>query len=157
MQGWRVAMEDDCTVMENVGETWVGVFDGHCGVWAANYTVKHLFDNIRETESFRDNFKEMMSEFEQGTVDNKVIEKVKSNITEGFLLTEEQLRDAFQDPELEDAGTTAVVALITEKVTIFANLGDSRAISSCGGRIVMATRDHKPTGKTERDRITVRL
>ena len=22
MQGWRVAMEDDCTVMENVGETW---------------------------------------------------------------------------------------------------------------------------------------
>jgi len=154
MQGWRAGMEDDCTVMENVGETWAGVFDGHGGAWVANFTAKHLFNNIRETESFRDNFKEMTKELEKGTIDDKVIEKVKQDITTGFLLTEEQLRDAIQlNPVLEDAGTTAVVALITEKVIIFGNLGDSRAILCCGGRSVMVTRDHKPSDKTETDRI----
>lgn len=51
------------------------------------------------------------------------------------------------------AGCTAVVALVTKKVIVVANAGDSRAVLSRGKKAIPLSHDHKPSHVTERERI----
>jgi protein phosphatase 1G len=51
------------------------------------------------------------------------------------------------------AGCTAVVALVTKKVIVVANAGDSRAVLSRDKKAIPLSYDHKPSHVTERERI----
>ncbi|XP_016432632.1 putative protein phosphatase 2C 75 [Nicotiana tabacum] len=51
------------------------------------------------------------------------------------------------------AGSTAVMAVVTEETIIVANCGDSRAVLSRGGRAIPLSFDHKPDRQDERARI----
>ena len=56
--------------------------------------------------------------------------------------------------EEEDAGTTAVVVLITPKLIVCANAGDSRAVySRSTNRVIPLSYDHKPNDDDEERRI----
>jgi protein phosphatase 1G len=51
------------------------------------------------------------------------------------------------------AGCTAVVALVTKKIVVVANAGDSRAVLSRDRKAVPLSHDHKPSHVDERERI----
>jgi protein phosphatase 1G len=51
------------------------------------------------------------------------------------------------------AGTTAVVALLSKETVYVANAGDSRAVLSRANQAVPLSQDHKPAAVTERERI----
>ena len=55
--------------------------------------------------------------------------------------------------ESNTAGSTAIVILLKGDQLYCANLGDSRAIASVGGRVQALSVDHKPYNDDEKSRI----
>lgn len=51
-------------------------------------------------------------------------------------------RRALQNPEMKGMGTTFVVAAVTEREVMFANVGDSRAYVLSDGQLTQVTKDH---------------
>jgi serine/threonine protein phosphatase PrpC len=67
-------------------------------------------------------------------------------------------REVIGDDSLEFQGSTAVAVVVHEsddghRTLLSANVGDSRAVLSRGGRAVDLTRDHKPNDEREKARI----
>lgn len=60
-----------------------------------------------------------------------------------------------QDETLKNdqAGSTAVTALVKNNVLYCANIGDSRAIASINGKVEALSQDHKPSNEHELKRI----
>eukprot|EP01114_Cavostelium_apophysatum_P023933 TRINITY_DN9189_c0_g1_i1.p1 TRINITY_DN9189_c0_g1~~TRINITY_DN9189_c0_g1_i1.p1 ORF type:complete len:457 (-),score=48.66 TRINITY_DN9189_c0_g1_i1:383-1753(-) len=110
-----------------------GVFDGHKGVVAVEYTRAYLLSNIVYHSAFNTNPKEA--------------------IKEGFLQTN---RDFFASANEigEDSGTTVTVILTINRTLYCANVGDSRAILvKKDGRAVRLSIDHKASDEQEKKRI----
>ena len=74
------------------------------------------------------------------------------------------LRKAYQDVDnqilheidqgkIEDSGSTAVTALMLENYCHLAWCGDSRALVIRGGKVIQATKDHKPNAPAEKERL----
>ena len=57
-----------------------------------------------------------------------------------------------EQPEL-DAGATALAVVVVGGCLMVANAGDSRAVLSRKGRAIDLSRDHKPSGPAERERV----
>jgi serine/threonine protein phosphatase PrpC len=51
------------------------------------------------------------------------------------------------------SGSTAIMSIVTPTHTIFANVGDSRAVLSADGRVMRSTMDHKPQSTMESTRV----
>jgi serine/threonine protein phosphatase PrpC len=67
-------------------------------------------------------------------------------------------REVIEDDNLEFQGSTAVAVVVYEsedghRTLLSANVGDSRAVLSRGGRAVDLTHDHKPNDEKEKARI----
>ena len=79
-----------------------------------------------------------------------------SNLSDGlrgaFVAMDQQL---LESDRMDQSGSTLVCAVITPGHILCANVGDSRAVLSCGshGEVVALSSDHKPTNVSERERI----
>uniref|UniRef100_A0ACD5Z214 Uncharacterized protein n=1 Tax=Avena sativa TaxID=4498 RepID=A0ACD5Z214_AVESA len=134
--GKRASMEDfyETRVDDVDGETvgLFGVFDGHGGARAAEYVKKHLFSNLIKHPKFM--------------IDTK------SAIAETFNHTDSEFLKA-DSSHSRDAGSTASTAILVGGRLVVANVGDSRAVVSKGGKAIAVSRDHKPDQTDERQRI----
>ncbi|GET03973.1 phosphatase 2C-like domain-containing protein [Rhizophagus clarus] len=138
MQGWRISMEDahtaELTLKDKKGFSFFGVYDGHGGQNVAKYSGAHLHERIARDPSFPDNIEEA--------------------IKNGFLGTDEDLRNDTQYAN-DPSGCTAVTAIITPENHVYVgNAGDSRAVISISGIANAMSNDHKPVNKEESERIT---
>ncbi|XP_791681.3 protein phosphatase 1L [Strongylocentrotus purpuratus] len=143
IQGRRPGMEDrfDYATGEKDGvtEKFCGIYDGHGGEFAAEFTEKLLSQAVlarlatAKRRQLPVNHSQILVE-EILAVDEKFLTVAKSN---------------------EDmAGSTALVALITDSDVIVANVGDSRGVMCDGsGKTVPLSYDHKPHHPQERKRI----
>lgn len=138
MQGWRISMEDahtaELTLKDKIGYSFFGVYDGHGGQNVAKYSGAHLHERIARDEKF--------------SIDLEVA------IKNGFLGTDEDLRN---DPQYanDPSGCTAVTAVVTPNDWVFVgNAGDSRAVMSIEGEALAMSIDHKPLNKDESSRIS---
>ncbi|ONK78879.1 uncharacterized protein A4U43_C01F510 [Asparagus officinalis] len=109
-----------------------GVFDGHGGVRAAEYVKQNLFSNLISHPKF--------------------ITDTKSAIVEAYNRTDSDFLKS-DNSQNKDAGSTASTAIIVGDKLIVANVGDSRAVISRGGKAIAVSRDHKPDQTDERQRI----
>ncbi|XP_044748427.1 probable protein phosphatase 2C T23F11.1 [Coccinella septempunctata] len=138
MQRWRVNMEDFHThilSMPNDPNTaFFGVFDGHGGGKIAEYVGKHLHKYVTNQR-----------EYSEGNIP-EAMRKGFLEIDDAMALEESLTR--------ERSGTTAITVIVKNNQIYCANVGDSRAVASIGGKAVPLSNDHKPNKKEEHDRIT---
>lgn len=109
-----------------------GVFDGHGGVWAAEYLRDNLFRNLIKHPKFFSDTKVATAEI--------------------YMQTDSEFLKA-ESGQYRDAGSTASTAVLVGDHLVVANVGDSRAVISKGGKAFALTRDHKPSLSDERQRI----
>jgi len=155
MQGFRLQMEDalDIQLAKDKGETedekphhrlsFFGVFDGHGGEKASNYTAERLhtilFSNVDPKKPANimqavlkvdEEFLLKKSERKQGTT--------------AVLAIVEPLSESEQKKKKNEGGFKVIVG----------NLGDSRALLvRSTGRFLPLTKDHKPDNFLEKQRI----
>jgi serine/threonine protein phosphatase PrpC len=146
-QGIRLTMEDEVVIHDSLAVTAVGtatgtlkitsplsiygVFDGHGGKKAAEYTKENLVNNI-------------VAELQKG-------KEVKDACIDAFNKTD----DDFIRLGKDTSGTTAVVLLFehSTKRAWCANAGDSRCILAREGKALALSEDHKADRPDELDRI----
>ncbi|KAI3748865.1 hypothetical protein L6452_12264 [Arctium lappa] len=133
-RGKRGAMEDRYSAAVDLQgdskQAFFGVFDGHGGAKAAEFSAKNLNKNI-------------MSE-----VANKHEDELADAVRQGYLATNSEFLK-----EDVNGGTCCVTALIRKGNLIVSNAGDCRAVMSRNGVAEALTADHKPSRKDEKDRI----
>lgn len=99
------------------------IFDGHLGDSVPAYLQKHLFQNILKEEEF-------------WIHPDRAITKAYDKTDQAILS---------HDPQLGRGGSTAVTAILVDLRKLWiANVGDSRAVLSRGGRAIQITVDHEP-------------
>ncbi|EED88239.1 predicted protein, partial [Thalassiosira pseudonana CCMP1335] len=146
MQGWRIHMED-AHIAQPIplpNHSLFAVFDGHGGSFAAEYAAKNLLRVLCRQGAF--------CRYAENAADNVLSGKDSQHAK----LTKAAAKDVpHPSPsDDEDAGTTAVVVLITPRWIVCANAGDSRAVySRSGHRAVPLSYDHKPDDEEEDRRI----
>lgn len=84
----------------------------------------------------------------QGAVRSAFLDVDNTMSKHHSMYVSEEDKDSYGDP-----GTTAVTVLVTPKKLIISHVGDSRGILVRNGKIVFATKDHKPSDKDEESRI----
>lgn len=137
MQGWRISMEDAHTTvlkLDDSGNAFFAVFDGHGGSTVAKYAGKHVHERLKSEADYQK-------------------KDYKAALKRAFLGTDDDLRADpafFHDP----SGCTAVAALLTSNKILVANAGDSRSVMSVKGAVKELSFDHKPQNPAETSRIT---
>ncbi|XP_062574091.1 protein phosphatase 1L-like [Saccostrea cucullata] len=142
IQGRRPHMEDRFNIvidLEETGTSIFGIFDGHGGEFAAEFTEKTLFKYlmVRIMSSSLDdqtgNFTEMIIE-EVLRVDTQLMQIARNNS--------------------DISGTTALFAFLRGDILTVANVGDSRGVlCDKNGTAIPLSYDHKPYNVKERQRI----
>jgi len=133
-RGRREAMEDRYSAVLNVQgdskQSLFGVFDGHGGAKAAEFSAENLDKNIIDEVMRRGD------------------EEIEEAVKQGYLNTD-------SDFLKEDvcSGSCCVTALIRKGNLVVSNAGDCRAVISRGGVAEGLTSDHRPSRKEEKDRI----
>eukprot|EP01119_Soliformovum_irregulare_P018590 TRINITY_DN5735_c0_g1_i3.p1 TRINITY_DN5735_c0_g1~~TRINITY_DN5735_c0_g1_i3.p1 ORF type:complete len:716 (+),score=199.10 TRINITY_DN5735_c0_g1_i3:400-2547(+) len=123
------------TVPRNIPCSFFGIFDGHGGHEAAEFSAKFLLQHVVESFHFpRD---------------------MRQALTDAYLKTD---RDFILKAQVENlfSGTTAVTAFLFGNKLYVANCGDSRAVLGINGKAYPMSRDHKPNLTDERIRIEER-
>ncbi|CAH1780661.1 unnamed protein product [Owenia fusiformis] len=142
IQGRRNHMEDRFNVvldLEHTGTSIYGIFDGHGGEFAADFTEKTLFKTIMVR---------LLKAALAGST-----EDLSALLTEEFLYVDKQLL-AIEKATNEVSGTTALIAMVKDNILTVANVGDSRGVlCDCNGKAVALSIDHKPQLLKERKRI----
>uniref|UniRef100_A0A3Q2DR42 Protein phosphatase 1L n=1 Tax=Cyprinodon variegatus TaxID=28743 RepID=A0A3Q2DR42_CYPVA len=140
IQGRRDHMEDRFQVLTDIVNkshpSIFGVFDGHGGEAAAEFAKTHLAEALHKDEKKEKGGLSYPSILEQQilTLDREMLEKLSANYNE--------------------AGTTCLVALLSDKELIVANVGDSRGVlCDKDGNAIPLSHDHKPYQLKERKRI----
>lgn len=138
MRGKRASMEDyfhaQFKKLPSNGLTvgCFGVFDGHGGPNAADFVRKNLFDSLLNNAKF--------------TTDRTAA------VVEAFVETDQRYLQ-HETGSNRDDGCTAVAAVLVDNKLLVANVGDSRAVLSRGGKAFPLSVDHKPNRQDERTRI----
>lgn len=111
------------------------MFDGHAGHQAAQFCAQR--------------FPPLLSDALAATPDapSDALRAALAALARAFQTAVEEL-----DPAARHCGTTALVVLVTEEAYHVANLGDTRAVLSRGGKAVRLSHDHKPVDEEERIR-----
>ncbi|XP_038049856.1 protein phosphatase 1L-like [Patiria miniata] len=142
IQGRRPRMEDRYDFVHDKNHSGVamyGIFDGHGGAFAADFTEKLLSQSVMA--------RVLQALLKEGKANHSqiLIEEILS-LDEKFLTVARSNNDV--------AGTTALVALLSGNELTVANVGDSRGVM-CDheGRTVPLSFDHKPHLPQERKRI----
>lgn len=145
-------MEDRYTVAN--GGHFAAVYDGHGGDAVSEILRDRLHSLYVKALPLRH-----MEEKQQRLHDvSFTVPSIRSHITalRGALKRIE--RDVLRQDELEYQGSTAVIVIVHvdengQRSLVSANIGDSRAVLSRGGKAVDLTRDHKPSDEREMARI----
>ncbi|KTG00212.1 hypothetical protein cypCar_00021871 [Cyprinus carpio] len=145
IQGRRDHMEDRFDILtdtlNNSHPTIFGVFDGHGGETAAEYAKSHLPVMLRQQLQRYEKQKENSAVTRQSILKQQILNMDKEIL--------EKLSASY-----DEAGTTCLVALLSEKELTVANVGDSRAVlCDKDGNAVPLSHDHKPYQLKERKRI----
>ncbi|XP_073055444.1 probable protein phosphatase 2C 59 isoform X3 [Primulina eburnea] len=107
-------------------------FPGHGGARAAEYVKQNLFSYLIRHPKF--------------------ISDTKSAIADAYCHTDSEFLKSEKNQN-RDAGSTASTAILVGDRLLVANVGDSRAVISRGGKAIAVSRDHKPDQTDERQRI----
>uniref|UniRef100_A0A6U6BKW0 PPM-type phosphatase domain-containing protein n=1 Tax=Guillardia theta TaxID=55529 RepID=A0A6U6BKW0_GUITH len=182
MMGRREYMEDDFSILVDKGAgaegeipALFGVFDGHGGSRASEYCKENLLarvsqlivgrndinsssavENVNATGTEEENSwkaeesKDGPLPEEQQSQKPRVISRLwmKRALDFGFSSIDQELHH-----EVCICGTTAIVAAVTSRYLMVANVGDSRGVLCQDGRAVPMSDDHKPNRPDERRRI----
>lgn len=171
--GRRREMEDAVAVMPAfvAGNDGVyhffGVYDGHGGSQTALYCKDRLHvsvaDEIRQTEPTTEAHWEALMTDCFLKIDVEVAamsgrKRIRSPGISGRGIESRQEEDDQKVPcaeakPSENAGSTAVVAILGSRQIVVANCGDSRAVLSRGGKAIPLSADHKPDRADEMARI----
>uniref|UniRef100_A0A3Q0SCX9 Protein phosphatase 1L n=1 Tax=Amphilophus citrinellus TaxID=61819 RepID=A0A3Q0SCX9_AMPCI len=142
IQGRRDHMEDRFEVLTDIVNkshpSIFGIFDGHGGEAAAEFAKTHLPEALRQQLLTYEREKDLSypSILEQQilTVDKEMLDKLSAAYNE--------------------AGTTCLLALLSDKELTVANVGDSRGVlCDKDGNAIPLSHDHKPYQLKERKRI----
>ncbi|PRP83467.1 hypothetical protein PROFUN_09240, partial [Planoprotostelium fungivorum] len=146
MTGKRPTQEDALLIEENFtyttpeGETkkvqlW-GVFDGHAGSSASKFGVKKYPKALRK-------------QLEEGKEGLEALDGAFQEVNRGF----REAMDANELPPMErHCGSTGLALIVDrEKRKLYcANVGDTRAVLSRGGKAIRLSYDHKPGDEEDR-------
>eukprot|EP00529_Nitzschia_sp_RCC80_P012235 CAMPEP_0113513490 /NCGR_PEP_ID=MMETSP0014_2-20120614/39899_1 /TAXON_ID=2857 /ORGANISM="Nitzschia sp." /LENGTH=581 /DNA_ID=CAMNT_0000409915 /DNA_START=163 /DNA_END=1908 /DNA_ORIENTATION=+ /assembly_acc=CAM_ASM_000159 len=167
VQGARWTMED-AKVVKNGGH-FVAVFDGHGGSEVSSrlrdrlyefYTKalpqRHMEDQERRRVMRRTSKKKKKTKKKDD--DGPSFPSIRSHTAAMRSAIRKIEREVLREDDLEFQGSTCVAVLVHtaedgSRTLLSANVGDSRAILSRGGKAVDLTRDHKPSDERERARI----
>ncbi|XP_064159220.1 protein phosphatase, Mg2+/Mn2+ dependent, 1Lb [Anguilla rostrata] len=145
IQGRRDHMEDRFEVLTDVVNkshpSIFGIFDGHGGEAAAEYVKTHLPEVLKQHLLAYEKEKEnsilsypAILEQHILSVDKEMLEKLSASY--------------------DEAGTTCLIALLSDKELTVANVGDSRGVlCDKDGNAIALSHDHKPYQLKERKRI----
>jgi len=146
--GNRKSMEDYYTIFLHLNEflklqdpnnnneiAFFGLYDGHVGKIAAEYTRAHLHLNIARNLGFNTN-----------------TENTFSCIHNGFLKTSDNFNKIAKKHTIS-AGSTAVIIFLKRDSLYIANVGDSEAVLCRNGIAVILTNSHQPNNEDEKLRI----
>ncbi|KAI4809039.1 hypothetical protein KUCAC02_017955 [Chaenocephalus aceratus] len=145
IQGRRDHMEDRFEVLTDITNkshpSIFGIFDGHGGEAAADYVKAHLPDSLKQQlQAFE-------REKREGTLSHSSI------LEQRILSVDREMLDKLSANH-DEAGTTCLVALLSDRELIVANVGDSRGVlCDKDGNAVALSHDHKPYQLKERKRI----
>ncbi|UJR22104.1 hypothetical protein I4U23_025169 [Adineta vaga] len=161
MQGWRVDMEDAHTTVLKLDDTrwsqwsYFGIFDGHAGFRTANKSAEKL--HLRIVSSLNSLVQDNANLKCLSTISSSQLDfnKLEMAIKDAYFKFDNEWREENRNANPDDkSGSTAISCLIDAERIYFLNVGDSRAILvSTEGRILLATKDHKPNDQAERQRI----
>ncbi|CAD8160937.1 unnamed protein product [Paramecium octaurelia] len=133
MQGWRLQMEDAHLMKPNFIEniSLFAVFDGHGGSGISQFLAENFMNVLISQPAFE------KMDFMQSLHDTFI-----------------QLDDMIKNNEIKNTfiGSTAVVALIADKMLYVANLGDSRCLLMRDDETIELTKDHLPSNELARIR-----
>ncbi|XP_057206371.1 protein phosphatase, Mg2+/Mn2+ dependent, 1Lb [Triplophysa rosa] len=146
VQGRRDHMEDRFDIL--LTDTLNGshphifsIFDGHGGETAAEYVHTHLPAVLRQQLQQYERQKENSLLSHQSILKQHILNMDKELV--------EKLSASY-----DEAGTTCLMALLSEKQLTVANVGDSRAVlCDKDGSVISLSHDHKPYQLKERKRI----
>uniref|UniRef100_A0A8D0AFH3 Protein phosphatase 1L n=1 Tax=Sander lucioperca TaxID=283035 RepID=A0A8D0AFH3_SANLU len=144
IQGRRDHMEDRFEVLTDIVNkshpSIFGIFDGHGGEAAADFAKAHL------PEALRQQLLTYEREREGGLSYPSILEQQILNLDREML---DKLSATYNE-----AGTTCLVALLSDKELTVANVGDSRGVlCDKDGNAIPLSHDHKPYQLKERKRI----
>jgi serine/threonine protein phosphatase PrpC len=156
-QGQRSYMEDRFVAITNykplnqcdgVRRSFLGVYDGHNGDWAAQYASESMHTYLSREIFTEDSAPECPD------AKSKYDENMTAALKRMYLECDDHILDTTSSQGRRD-GCTAVNILQVGKALFAAHAGDSRAvIAYADGRARAMTEDHKPSSATERRRIT---
>ncbi len=130
------------TLPKNMEYSFIGLFDGHNGVTAANYSANRLHIILDEE----------MTNLRSGSDRSPLtVVELQYCIVKSFCLLDDEFLNTRQD-----SGCTVVIALLdrSRRILTVANAGDSRCIlNRVNGRTETCSMDHKPNHRKEEDRI----
>lgn len=132
-QGRRQYMEDTHVYASIGGIKMYGVFDGHGGDEVSKLLIKKLPGYLAD---------------ELKDVNASNTAQMKKAIKNAYLKL-----DSYLYHEEYESGSTAIVVLEVGLKLYFINLGDSRALLVRDGKVLHATKDHKPGDAKEKARI----
>uniref|UniRef100_A0A673B7W7 Protein phosphatase 1L n=1 Tax=Sphaeramia orbicularis TaxID=375764 RepID=A0A673B7W7_9TELE len=142
IQGRRDHMEDRFEVLTDIVNkshpSIFGIFDGHGGEAAADFAKTHLPEALH---------KEKDEKKEKGGI------SYPSILEHQILSLDREMLDKLS-ATYNEAGTTCLVALLSDKELTVANVGDSRGVlCDKDGNAIPLSHDHKPYQLKERKRI----
>lgn len=150
---------EDAYVVANGGH-FVAVFDGHGGSEVSSQLRNRLYKLYTKALPQRhlDDQERRKTQGRRTKKGASTIPSVRSHSAAMKSALKRIERDVLRDDDLEFQGSTCVAVLVHtgedgKRTLISANIGDSRAILSRGGKAVDLTRDHKPSDEQERARI----
>lgn len=150
LQGHRYNMEDEHVIIEDLNkdinkegntapfQAFFGVYDGHCGRAAAEFARDHLHNNLVQLPVITD------------STNNS--DALSVAVRDAFKATDKAFLE-WAHKENNDAGCTAIAALLREDKVFVGNLGDARCVLSRGGKAIDLSQDHKPSRDDEKERI----
>ena len=143
VQGVRNTMEDYASVRINIPEqhncSFFGVFDGHGGNRVSEKCSQILLDELIKDIDF------------SKICDSSNLQNIRTKIEDVFIKIDKTLLPENHEEEIEDAGSTAVCVVITDKYIITCNCGDSRSIILSKENVEHQTVDHKVSNTIEND------
>uniref|UniRef100_A0A672FNJ7 Protein phosphatase 1L n=1 Tax=Salarias fasciatus TaxID=181472 RepID=A0A672FNJ7_SALFA len=144
IQGRREHMEDRFEVLTDIVNkthpSIFGIFDGHGGEAAADFAKAHLPEALRQQLLAYEREKEVSLSY--------------PSILEQQILTLDREMLDMLSTTYNEAGTTCLVALLSDQELTVANVGDSRGVlCDKDGNAVPLSQDHKPYQLKERKRI----
>ncbi|XP_061575448.1 protein phosphatase, Mg2+/Mn2+ dependent, 1Lb isoform X1 [Cololabis saira] len=159
IQGRRDHMEDRFQVLTDAVNkshpSIFGIFDGHGGEAAADFAKAHLPEALRQQLLTYEREKERIREKDKEKDEKK--ERVNlsypSILEQQILMLDKEMLDKLS-AAYNEAGTTCLVALLSDKELTVANVGDSRGVlCDKDGNAIPLSHDHKPYQLKERKRI----